>query len=1439
MSSKKSKEVPLQNPRHSQSKDSTRDLTAAQTTFSQSKAALRHIENKLEIAPTSMAVFDSVVDAKKPSASSSRKISRKTSQSSSHNKSSKEKSSRSPLRTTTLESNVKKSNHVEFRDPLASYRDTHGSLSYHSSSQLEAKQLLSSLDFSEAEGKTEIRGRMVHDQDEQDLHSRDFGSPRSSVADETVVRYLNDRPAIDALQNNAVFLKVATSATLAKEKPSGSRGDDSSTKTPQNNTSQDNELKVTSPSATRVSSPHRLEVLKRRQHDVKFEKLKERIRKQWEHSEDLGGKRQHLGCAEQPVAITNVENAVTPKVRKLAAAPAAPSYKGFSTVETKIRAPDGKIWRKEEFHISQELHRDVAPKLTEGSTVKGKPSERNKEKKPTRLLRKVQKLSQLSGPESKQGGNYVISPSSWREGLKLANKILGPAPRIELDRRDLLSDRTGQERAAKAGCIERTGSDSKLDVTRKTSLRSSERSRSEVQSENNLQNLETVLPEDQGDRTSVKKNFLPVEIRGILDDLQLDSMSTKQEKDVEKQNWKSALPIQNTRSQSLTKRKPDKTATSEEPQMISKKRYYDADEVRRYIIRQQEERRKKQKEEKKAQKEATEQKNKRLQELYRKQKEAFNKVKNVPPPEPSADKRLQETYSKLLLENTFLEEPPQLPTVQETQPRPGYQPSGESDKENKAQERPPSASSSSDMSLSEPQQPSLRNDLMEPPWAQPDRSSPRVKLSHPQALMVSSGGPSSQHWSLEQMDLLSKQCDVMLAGRRNHASPVRSLALMPQPYLNSPAAQQNLLVKLTINQSQLDRIDVLKTAAASLSGRIASEAKRLAGAGLNYSTVQISDQECVQENQDDGQWAMAVSSPVKEENEDAFSTRIQKMLVTCVSHTAFDDSLAEAGNLSEFKKLPETIRPHTAAVSLGIKCPAANRHEGLLGHLPQRQTDSSRQENQAYAPNKAVIPHESSIDSISEGPLLSDGSLSEEEGGQHKQLPLKMLETLKEKDFCIQERNAFEPIKEFQKEAEKYLPLFTRTSDTHSKGPWEDLAKGSPHSVINIFAKSYELRGKVFDERSNGKSSLLRPLLPAMSPPESAVSYEDDFASSHRSSTLTGKKIARDPSGTGSSSSSVQEEVPSRRSPHEPRSAELASQHSPGPQSAASSRSSASSKKRGKKERLDAFSGSSHHFSVEEDKMLSELKWGSQQTKKSLSSNRIYSKDHEQNPDTDGTLENLSGHSLMSFSDKGRSPKTPTSSPSPGSQKLLQCDSTGNAAERVESPAGFSGSTASGLKPNIPFPELSLGTNRSVAGAASASGCMRFSPAGLQHRLSAELNYLSAIEESVRQLSDVERVRGISLAQQESVSLAQILKAQQELHERDLALLKIKAKQEALDSQRQLDETRQKAAQFHAESLQHLVQSRQEAVQETPCKTAAKQAEVALVATDAAHQMCE
>lgn len=47
------------------------------------------------------------------------------------------------------------------------------------------------------------------------------------------------------------------------------------------------------------------------------------------------------------------------------------------------------------------------------------------------------------------------------------------------------------------------------------------------------------------------------------------------------------------------------------------------------------------------------------------------------------------------------------------------------------------------------------------------------------------------------------------------------------------------------------------------------------------------------------------------------------------------------------------------------------------------------------------------------------------------------------------------------------------------------------------------------------------------------------------------------------------------------------------------------------------------------------------------------------------------------------------------------------------------------------------------------------------------------------------------------------------------------------------------SAQVHAESLQQLVQSRQEVGQEPPCKAAAEQAEPALLSTDATHQLRE
>ncbi|XP_049724340.1 centrosome-associated protein 350 isoform X2 [Elephas maximus indicus] len=1459
MWSSKSKEVPLPNPRNSQSKDTVKDTTTSWDALSQNKAALRHIENKLEVAPTSTAVFDSVMDTKKSSANATRKISRKDARylddswvnaSTSKSKSRKEKS-RSPLRATTLESNVKKNNRVEFRDPLVSYREIHGVPSNLSSNHLESK-LIYCVDANEE--KTESGNRMICNGEEQNTHCYDFESSQSSVINDTVVRFLNDRPAIDALQNSECLIKVGAPLRTEEEKPNRSKGSENNLKASVSNMSHEVDPKVlrltdSSPSSTSTSSSQRLDILRRRQHDVKLEKLKERIRKQWEHSEQTNGQGQNLGHSDHPILVVNVDSSVTAKVRKVATAPPAPAYKGFNPSETKIRTPDGKVWQETEFqNMSRELYRDLALHFADDISIKEKPAEKSKEKKVVKPVRKVQKATQLSSPECKTGNSRLISTSSWRDGQKLVKKILGPAPRMEQkERRTVSSDRSGRERTTKSGShIGRAESDPRLDVSHRRLPQSSERSRSRARSENNIKKLApSLLDNKQEEDTALNKDFLPVEIRGILDDLQLDSVSqTARQETGELQNQKLSAPVQAPRSHSPVKRKPDKTTANEDPPVISKKRHYDTDEVRQYIVRQQEERKRKQNEEKKAQKEATEQKNKRLQELYRKQKEAFTKVKNVPPSEPSATRRLQETYSKLLLEKTFLEEPSQQQhATQETQARPGYQPSGESDKENKVQERPPSASSSSDMSLSEPSQPLARKDLMEPTWMQPDRLSPRVHHTQPQPLVGTAGNLLSHLLSLEHVGILNKDFESILPTRKNHNMASGPLTFTPQTYLTSPAAHPDAVLKPSASQykSKLDRIEALKATAASLSSRIESEAKKLAGANINYGSVWNTECDMQQAPQEDEPWTKAISPPVKEDTEDVFSARIQKMLGTCVSHATFDDDLPGVGNLSEFKKLPEMIRPRSAISSFRMRSPGP-KPEGLLAQLCRRQTDSSSSDMQACSQEKAKMSLGSSTDSISEGPLLSEGSLSEEEGGQDGRPLLKVAEILKEKEFCAGERNTYEPIKEFQKEAEKFLPLFGNVGGTQSKGPWEELAKGSPHSVINIFTKSYQLYGKGFEDKLERGASAVRPLN-TIKTPLSSVSYEDDFVSSPGSGTLTEKKSALE-FIVGGSSSGIQEEHSSRKSAYLS-SVDITSEHSSGAQSAASSRSSTSSKgKKGKKEkieRLDSLTGNVQNSVLDEEKIHSGSERGSHQGKKSGTSSKHSVKDYEQTLDTDSMLEDLSGHSVSASSEKGRSQKTPTSPLSPSSQKLLQFDLPGTSVEKTKSSVIIP-PTITAFKPNTAFTDINLTAGRTTSDMASTPGSKRFSPAGLQHRLAAELSYLSAIEESMRQLSDVERVRGISLAQQESVSLAQIIKAQQQRHERDLALLKLKAEQEALESQRQLEETRNKAAQVHAESLKQVVKSQREAteaLQETTYKMAAQQTETARLTSDAARHICE
>ncbi|XP_075689255.1 centrosome-associated protein 350 isoform X2 [Rhinoderma darwinii] len=1297
---------------HRSSRETIQEISKAWKTICNTKAALRHTENNLDVAPTSSAVFDSIMDTERAGSSATRKISRKDgryhddsnayhSKHSHSTKSGRDRSSRSPLRVTTLDSNVKSSCRVGFREPLASYRE-----------------VLSS------EEKGPGTGLKNYCQNE-----KDFDSTRSSAVDETTVRYLNDRLAIDTLH----WQLHRSQSDLTNDYRDATQTEPSQQH----------------PAVSPLSN--RLETLKRRQPDAKLEKLKERIRRQWELSEERDS-RERL-----PESIHFTDNATSAKTRKVTAAPPAPSYRGFNPPETKIRTPDGKVWQETQFqNLSAQLHGTLPASFQEGTS----PNEKSQSKRTSRPVRKVQRLAGTGGtasPDGKMG--HIISTSSWRDGQKLIKQILGPAPKVDKESKSQSNDQQSSKvgsstdgQTAKRPVSKERNSDNRTgpserqkekrpkssdrlihkkasskeapreDVdrlinqvsssSRSPSCHAQKSERSQMDSASSLTSKNknshsAEKPKHQDNSTDVKKDFLPLEIRDILDDLQLDSGL-----DRAKQTQK--------RSHSPTKRKPEKGQVSEESHGSSKRRHYDTEQVRLYIMRQQEERKKKQNDQKAAQQQAEEQKNKRLQELYQKQREAFSKAKNgtivqseKETPEQVSNKSLdlhlprpQDTYSKLLLGETW---PPG--TEQEKQSKPLYQPSGESDKENKGQERALSASSSSDLSLSEPLQPLPRSDLMEAYCPQPDK--------------LTSKGPLPQSPFL----VLPKDLESLLNPRKN------TVNMFPM------TQKTNVQFKTSADfKSNLDRIESLKATAMSLSSRIENEAKKLAGGSLTLPLAWSSEPD--PKPQVKNAWVKPDSPPERENRVDAFSNRIQKMLSTCSSHFS-QEELPGAGHL--YRKLPEELTAHTSALL-----------ERYYDKEDKKQSAQKHEQGGMFSGSQKKASPNSSTSSISEGPILSEDSFSEGESQPRHATRLQPAETLKNKEYCIKDYRSFAPLADFQREAEKFPPLASNARSDF-QGTWEELTKGSPHSVINIFTRTFHQHGHDLNG-CEGNETDFQPVSSAGSPTNS-LSYADDFVSSHVSESATDSQKDAHQSDDTSAYSAKEELPPVRsRSDSSPRSS-----HTP---SAASSPLSASSQRGSTKRKVWQSNSSPLSVKVEQNSSGSENK--SKPTSPILSA----SKERSAGSDSDSTMADVSSRSVTSLmSDAGKDIR---------SQQSRFKDVGG----QVPPPSG-----------------LQIASEAPVS-AEAGQGAMRFSPAGLHQRLSAELNYLGAMEESVRQLCDVERVRGISLAQQETVSLAQILKAQQQRHEQNMAALRQQAEQEAQASMRQLEEARQIAAKTQAEMLQ-------------------------------------
>ncbi|KAM8744654.1 centrosome-associated protein 350 isoform 2-T2 [Acanthopagrus schlegelii] len=1430
------------------------ELTTAWKTLAQSKAALRHIENRLEATPGTGVLLDSVMDP--PRKKSSRTVRCRDGQQADDNggsskrrgrsqQSPEKSSSRSPLRNTTQDSNVRRNNSVEFREPLASYREA--TPPPHPTTQLEAYGLQSvpgSSFASSTPPSDPLLSQLVYQRDTRDKQTdRDLDSTRSSAQENTEVRYLNDQPALVTLgaigrQSHLTGVRLPDEESTPKAQPGMDSQESSPCVAPASGSIRRGE---STPSTSPGSASQRLENLRRHQPDDKLEKLKERIRRQRQHLEEAAEREKLLGFLEQPIVAAvgsnnaSTSNMPTAKIRKVAAAPPAPIYKGFNSTETKIRTPDGKVWKEEEFHnLSREIYSDLSRQFAETTRSRHQQqreqrADRSKERRPPKPVRKVHRAA----PSSDLNAKPVISPASWREGQKLVKMVLGPVPKLPREDRPQQADGLGRTASHYRSSLDRR-SESKP----RSRPNSTERPRSGSQGHTKIHSTNTSTP-SSGDRdkahVGVSADLLSADIQGILDDLQLECKTAEREDRARQRSRggsssrrgrggsgsRTRTPVsalgatvamasssRGCRSASPTTRRPETANSADAGQ---KRRHYDADTVRQYISRQQEERKRRQAEEKRALREDAERRNQRLKELYRKQREVA-RTAALPSETPVSpvQRRLQETYNKLLLEEAELsvEATQTQPAAPSSHMRPMYQPSGESDKENKRLEAPQSPSSSDRSLNDQPPPPLSRNDLdvRFAPLLQPDRLSPVVRPT---------AGPSSSALAPYGDHLLSQLLRMETAVAAGDVQHTQRPATAPS----------------SRSQSKMSRIEAIKATAASLSNRIESEARKLAGDGINYGTTTsvgmdtILAQRPSQANLDGG-WAETAAT----ENNDV-ALRIQRIL-TSTGHSPYNGTaLPGEGNLHTFSGQKETKGTHTHWTNPqgDVTSSILNsyvRERGKLGNdleKVERMDQTAQSRGYGLMEDKNLTDlHDSSAGSISEGPLLSEGSFSEDEVSPHHQasnhVP-RAADCLEAVDYCAGQRRDYQRLSEFQREAAR-CPTLSSPFAQHdgSKAAWEELNKGSPHSVINIFTKNLQSHVRARERNSPSAHSVH-----SGNGPVDAALYEDDFVSSNSSGASGQSKGA---SNSRSMNNHFEELM--RRSPYEKSTGGISSHHS------------------------------SFHSSVHSPHLSS----GSPSGSSPFSSKHSTRKRGAASDQSDATLveeqrsscsppsEALSSDSRKRGSDNSQA-KSVHSNDTLG-ETSHQSKKSSAARPKQTSPSSWSdpGSPPAADSPSEPVRSGSLRVNNPNTATAAHSGRaetkttgeLQYSPAALQQRMVAELQYLESIEESVRQLGDVERLMGVSMAQQESVSLAQMLKAKQQRHERDLYELKIKAEREALETQLQLEENRQRVARAHIELQESLAGTQKETLeglQEATMKMMSQQTEAARYTVDAARHIKE
>ena len=463
-------------------------------------------------------------------------------------------------------------------------------------------------------------------------------------------------------------------------------------------------------------------------------------------------------------------------------------------------------------------------------------------------------------------------------------------------------------------------------------------------------------------------------------------------------------------------------------------------------------------------------------------------------------------------------------------------------------------------------------------------------------------------------------------------------------------------------------------------------------------------------------------------------------------------NLPGVGNVHEHAQRAERLRRESVAAA---KIQAAYRghrvRKSLRWKLPSGQTLRSSLRKREGPPTSGVGEGRESRDS-------STGTLTPAEEDEDKEgMPTPVISPLRSHE---RQSNLHSHIHGHPPPISMATNQQGSTSVSAARpSPWQQVG-GDEHSIINVFTRQHERLRETLNQLRDQKQAESRHL-------------GDDSETAHKSPKSTSdvnvtppRVVSVDASHPYSYTHTFEQVTPtkstSERSPRSSIFSEDSLHGSPPAKRDPVSKVSPSS---------SSSSTHSHHVSPGGDSVSSRSRASPSAINGTTAShsNKTESKGQEQRDlDVDDSVHAITPPGSASFVESFAS-VSPRSRPS---SKAEPRSLTQMASPHGGEDAGSSGPQA---------PPLAVDLSSAATGPApplppSSDG--RLSPRSLELKLHSELNLLETVEDSMRQISQVESARAVSLAQQETVTLAQLLKSKQQGHEQELQSVASKTEKE-------------------------------------------------------------